>query len=119
MIGADGAIGGYSAVVEWHDPNEHPTVKESDFGIVLGPMVVTPDDIDPTSLRCRLTAGDRQEEGTTAAFDWTAAVALAARRTVLRPGDLLAGPAVVSLTGVEVGVTFEIDGIGTLDCPLS
>ena len=45
MIGAGGEIGGTTAMVEWHDPAEQPDVKQSDFGIVLGPVVVTPDEI--------------------------------------------------------------------------
>ncbi len=119
VIGADGAIGGYSGLVEWHDPREYPSVKESDFGTVLGPMVVTPDELDPTSSGCRLSSGDRQEEGAAAGFAWDAAIALAARRTALRPGDVVGGPPVVMLTGVEAGATLEIDGIGRLDCPLA
>ena len=118
VIGAGGAIGGYSGLVEWQDPTELPSVKESDFGLVLGPVVVTPDELDPTFSTCRLFAGDRQEEADAGSFVWDDALALAARRTVLRPGDVVAGPPVVTLTELDAGVTLEIDGIGRLDCPL-
>ena len=47
VIGAEGEIGGFSALLEWQDPAESPAVKQSDFGLVLGPVVVTPDEIDP------------------------------------------------------------------------
>jgi hypothetical protein len=119
VIGARGAIGGYSGLVEWQDPSERPAVKESDFGIVLGPVVVTPDEVDPTMSTCRLVAGERQDEAAVGSFAWDLAVALAGRRTVLRPGDVIAGPPVVALTGVDVGATLDIDGIGRLSCPLA
>ncbi len=63
VIGADGEIGGTTAMVEWHDPAEEPGVKQSDFGIVLGPVVVTPDETATASLACRLSAGERTAEG--------------------------------------------------------
>lgn len=119
VIGAGGSVGGYSGLVEWHDPSEQPAAKRSDFGIVLGPVVVTPDEIDPTASTCRFVAGDRQEEAAPGPFAWADAIALAARRTALRPGDVIAGPAVVTLTGVDAGATLEVDGIGTLSCPLA
>ena len=119
VIGAAGEIGGTTAMVEWHDPAEQPAVKQSDFGIVIGPVVVTPDEIEPASLACRLTAGDRSADGRAAPFAWAKALELAGRRTALRPGDVIAGPPVVVLEEVEGGVELEIDGIGVLACPLA
>ena len=118
VIGAGGAIGGFSALLEWQDPAESPTVKQSDFGLVLGPVVVTPDEIDPTAVVVRVGAEGRREDASPAAFDWAAAIALAARRTILRPGDVIAGPPVLTLTDVGGDVRLELDGIGALDCPL-
>src|SRR6476619_6589464 len=43
VIGAGGEIGGTTALLEWHDPAEPLDVKRSDFGLVLGPVVVTAD----------------------------------------------------------------------------
>ena len=97
VIGAGGEIGGTTAMVEWHDPAEQPDVKRSDFGIVLGPVVVTPDETATASFACRLSAGERTVEGAPAAFSWAEALALAAHRTMLRPGDVIAGPPVVVL----------------------
>jgi fumarylacetoacetate (FAA) hydrolase len=118
VIGAGGAIGGFSAMLEWQDTAEQPTAKQSDFGIMLGPAVVTPDEIEPASAVCRLRADGRLEVGAPAPFSWTEAISLAARRTVLRPGDVIAGPPVVVLDGVAAGVQLEVEGVGTLDCPV-
>jgi fumarylacetoacetate (FAA) hydrolase len=119
VIGAEGSIGGYSAVLEWQDPAEHPDVKQSDFGIVFGPLVVTLDELDPTAAICRLRAGVREEAGRPGGFSWEEALALAGRRTRLRPGDVLAGPPVVELDGLDDGADLEVDGIGTLRCPVA
>ena len=54
VIGAGGEIGGYSALLEWVDAAVQPEVKQSDFGLVLGPTVVTPDELDPSSVGLRL-----------------------------------------------------------------
>jgi hypothetical protein len=117
VIGADGAIGGTTALLEWQDPSLQPVVKQSDFGIVLGPTVVTPDELEPATARCQLRGDGRQEVGQSPLFPWPDAIALAARRTMLRPGDVLAGPPVVVLDGVAGGVQLEVEGVGTLDCP--
>jgi hypothetical protein len=118
VIGAGGLIGGFSALVEWHDATEQPEVKRTDFGIVLGPIVVTPDEIDAAVARGVLRSDGRAEPGAPTAFSWPDALALAARRTVLRPGDVLASPPVAIIDAVEGGVRFELEGVGLLDCPL-
>jgi hypothetical protein len=119
VIGAEGGIGGFSALLEWRDPSESPSVKQSDFGLVLGPLVVTPDEVDADSVVIRIDAESRREEGSPTDFGWTDAIALAARRTVLRPGDVIAGPPVATLVDIRGGVTLEVEGIGVLDCPLA
>ncbi|MEO5632562.1 fumarylacetoacetate hydrolase family protein [Gaiella sp.] len=119
VIGANGEIGGFSALLEWQDPAEHPAVKQSDFGLVLGPVVVTPDEVDPVSLVARLDTEGRRQEAAPIEFAWADAIALAARRTVLRPGDVIAGPPITTLADIDGGVLLEVEGIGTLDCPLA
>ncbi len=119
VIGAGGEIGGFSALLEWQDPAERPSVKQSDFGLVLGPVVVTTDEVDPDSLVIHLEAESRREEASPAAFAWADAIELAARRTVLRPGDVIAGPPVTTLADIDGSVRLEIEGIGALDCPLA
>ncbi|MCY7303766.1 MAG: fumarylacetoacetate hydrolase family protein [Thermoleophilia bacterium] len=118
VIGAEGGIGGFSALLEWQDLTESPSVKQSDFGLVLGPVVVTPDEVDPDSVVIRLDTQSQREEAPPTEFGWADAIALAARRTVLRPGDVIAGPSVATLTDIHEGVRLEIEGIGVLDCPL-
>ena len=119
VIGAGGEIGGYSGLLEWQDPAELPTAKQSDFGLVLGPVVVTPDEVDPSAATVRLEVAGRREDALPSPFPWADAITLAARRTVLRPGDVIAGPPVATLTDVTAHVRLEVEGIGALDCPLA
>jgi fumarylacetoacetate (FAA) hydrolase len=118
VIGAGGEIGGTTAMLEWHDPAEVPVVKQSDFGLVLGPTVVTPDELDPGSIAFWLRGDDGEAAGSPEPFSWLDAIALAGRRTALRPGDVIAGPPVVALDDLRDGVRLEVEGIGTLVCPV-
>jgi hypothetical protein len=99
VIGAEGAIGGFTALAEWRTTDLAPP-KDRDFALGLGPVVVTPDEVD----------------GSAPEFDWAAAVELAAAGTVLHPGDIVASPPLETFEDVEAGgsVSLEIDGIGTL-----
>ena len=119
VIGAAGAVGGFSGLLEWQDPSAQPEAKQSDFGIVLGPTVVTPDELEPGSAPFRLSGDGRTVEGTPTEFSWPEAIALAGRRTVLRPGDVIAGPPLADLPGLSTGAELEIEGVGMLDCPLA
>jgi hypothetical protein len=71
IIGADGAIGGFTPLVEWVAP-QLPGAKQRDFALTLGPVVTTPD------------------EGMPPGADWEQLVAYAAKNTTLYPGDLIA-----------------------------
>jgi fumarylacetoacetate (FAA) hydrolase len=94
VIGAHGAIGGFTLMNDWVVP-ELPGAKARDFAISLGPIVVTPEEFPSRG-------------------DWTALVEHAARDTRLLPGDILAagtrrdGPYgagdVVEVTLEEIGV---------------
>jgi len=68
VIGADGAIGGYTLMNDWRAPSLSGA-KAHDFAISLGPVVVTD-----------------------AVADWSYLVAYAARDTRLLPGDVIAAP---------------------------
>jgi fumarylacetoacetate (FAA) hydrolase len=93
VIGADGAIAGWTGLVEWRAP-DLAAPKDRDFALLLGPVVKT-----------------EHEEG----FNWEAARALAAANTRLRPGDLLAGPVLGLHEGIESGGFYvPFDGIGEL-----
>jgi len=70
IIGADGAIGGFTPLVEWVAPQLHGA-KQRDFALTLGPVVTTPD------------------EGAPPGVDWERLVAHAAENTALFPGDLI------------------------------
>jgi hypothetical protein len=98
VMGAGGAIGGFTVFAEWRAPGVAPP-KDRDFALGLGPVVVTPDE-------ARLRAG----------FDWSSAVALAAAGTALYPGDLLVGPASTPLEATPGRPTsIEIEGLGALE----
>jgi PAS domain-containing protein len=70
IIGADGAIGGFTPLVEWVAPQLHGA-KQRDFALTLGPVVTTPD------------------EGLPPGADWEGLVAHATENTTLYPGDLI------------------------------
>jgi hypothetical protein len=70
IIGADGAIGGFTPLVEWVAPQLNGA-KQRDFALTLGPVVSTPD------------------EGIPAGVDWEQLVEHAAEHTVLFPGELI------------------------------
>jgi hypothetical protein len=97
VIGSNGAVGGYTPLAEWRARSLEPP-KDRDFALGLGPVVVTPDEVSHPS-----------------GFDWDAAVALAARNTVLYPGDVLAGPAAEPRSVEDGRVEIEIEGVGTLE----
>ena len=71
IIGADGAIGGFTPLVEWTAP-QLPGEKSRDFALALGPVVTTPDEVEPGGA------------------DWERLVAHAAENTRLYPGDVIA-----------------------------
>ena len=94
VIGADGAIAGWTGLVEWRAP-ELATPKDRDFALLLGPFVET----------------ELPEDG----FDWEAARTLAAANTRLRPGDLLGGPVLELHREIASGgFVVPFDGIGEL-----
>jgi hypothetical protein len=99
VMGADGAIGGFTGLAEWRADGIAPP-KDRDFALGLGPVVVTGG------------AGAPSADG----FDWSAAVELAGAGTRLYPGDILAGPASEPLAAEPgAAVTIEIAGIGALE----
>jgi 2-keto-4-pentenoate hydratase/2-oxohepta-3-ene-1,7-dioic acid hydratase in catechol pathway len=95
VIGAEQQIGGFTFLTEWIAP-QLPGMKARDFALVLGPTVVTPDELD-------------------SAGDWQPLVEHVGRNTRLYAGDVVAaggellGP---FHAGDEVEVGF--DPIGSL-----
>lgn len=98
VVGAGGEVGGFTVYGEWRAPELAPP-KATDFARSLGPLLVTPDELDPGG-------------------GWGAFVAHAARNTVLRPGDVLALPPLYEAGPVGCGeeVELEVPGIGSLRC---
>ncbi len=88
-------IGGFTLLNEWRAPHLRGA-KARDFAISLGPVVVTPDELD--------TAGD-----------WEPLVELVARNTRLYPGDILAaGGEPLGPFGAGDVVEVGFEPIGTL-----
>jgi len=116
VVGAEGALAGFTCFAEWRAP-ELSEPKDRDFALGLGPVFVTPDELDPGGLEAVVSVdGSERIRGVLPGFDWDAARDLAASGTVLRPGDLLAGPALGAVEGIAPGssVELDVDGIGTL-----
>jgi 2-keto-4-pentenoate hydratase/2-oxohepta-3-ene-1,7-dioic acid hydratase in catechol pathway len=103
IVGAGGAIGGYTLMNDWHAP-ELPGVKAYDFATSLGPIVITPDEMD---------------------IDWVdfpALVAHAGKNTRLLPGEVIAAPpAGAPREMVQAGDIAEVSlpALGTLWNPVA
>jgi Fumarylacetoacetate (FAA) hydrolase family/Rv2993c-like, N-terminal len=115
VIGAEGALAAFTILAEWRDPARRPP-KDRDFALGLGPVAVTPDELD-RDTRPIVTRVDGAERavGAFTGFDWQAAVSLAAEGTKLYPGDLIAGPGAAEVADLSPGpVEIDVDGIGVL-----
>ena len=117
VVGADGAVAGFTIFADWREPGRVPP-KDRDFASGLGPIVVTPDELDPGGLEAILRIDGRERaRDTLGDFDWQGAQDLAADRTRLYPGDLLVGPALAAVDGIPHGssIELEVPGIGVLE----
>jgi len=70
IVGADESVGGYTLMNDWDAPSLHGA-KALDFAISLGPVVITPDELDVHWV------------------DFAQLCAYAAKNTRLLPGDLI------------------------------
>jgi Fumarylacetoacetate (FAA) hydrolase family len=116
VVGAEAGIGGFTIAADWRRPALAPP-KDRDFALALGPVVVTPDELDPEGLGA-IVSVDGQERllASFGGFDWEGARAHAADGTTLRAGDLLLGPPLELVDGLAPGSAVELDvtGIGVL-----
>ena len=114
--GRTAELAAFTILAEWRDPTRRPP-KDRDFALGLGPVVVTVDAFDPGECVQVVRVDGRESLRQVApGFGWDAAFALAAERTRLYPGDLIAGPACGLVEGIAPGSAVEIDveGIGVL-----
>jgi hypothetical protein len=117
VVGAEDEIAGFTVFADWRRPTASPP-KDRDFALGLGPVLVTADALSPDGLEVVVRVdGDPRERGRVEEFDWVIARDLAAAGTTLRPGDLIAGPALGAVGGLAPGTRVEIDveGIGVLE----
>jgi fumarylacetoacetate (FAA) hydrolase len=135
VIGAEGAIGGFTIMNDWsaRDLQRQEMkvglgpAKGKDFATSLGPVVVTPDELG--DLRLEMIArvnGEERSRGNMGDMyhSWEAIVARAAENTQLVPGDVIGSGTVGTGSILEHGdgrwlqpgdvVELEVEGIGVL-----
>jgi hypothetical protein len=101
VVGAEEAVGGYTLLLEVRAIGL-TMPKDRDFALVLGPTLVTPEEWQPPG------------------FDWDEALAYAHANTVLRAGDILAGPAVDRVAaGSGRSVALALEPLGALAAAIS
>ena len=99
VLGAGGAIGGFTLLTEFHAP-QLPGAKARDFAIALGPVVLTPDELE-------------------SAGDWDPLIEHVGRNTRLYSGDVVAAGGEL-LGPFHAGDLVEVgfEPIGTLRNPV-
>jgi 2-keto-4-pentenoate hydratase/2-oxohepta-3-ene-1,7-dioic acid hydratase in catechol pathway len=115
VVGDEGRIGGYTLMNDWTAFDLEPA-KDKDFATSIGPVVVTPDELEwPLPAVARVKGEERIAVEVDPA--WDELIGLAARNTRLLAGDL------IGATGIDAGppwlhpgdlVEFEVDGVGVL-----
>jgi fumarylacetoacetate (FAA) hydrolase len=135
VIGADGRIGGFTVLNDWsaRDLQRREMrvglgpAKGKDFATSLGPLLVTPDELDGSEgeMVARVN-GEERSRGNLRDLhhSWDAMLARAARNTTLRPGDVIGSGTVGTGCILEAGdgrwlqrgdvVELEVEGIGVL-----
>jgi len=135
VIGADGAIGGFTVMNDWSARDLQRLemkvglgpAKGKDFATSLGPVVVTVDEFpgDEGEMVARVNGEERSRGNLRDLhFPWDEIRRHAARNTVLRPGDVLGSGTVGTGCILELGdgrwlqpgdvVELEVEGIGVL-----
>jgi hypothetical protein len=120
IIGEPGMIGGLTAFLDLRAPGLSPP-KDRDFGLALGPLVVTIDELAGAPDELTLEVDGHERVRGSGQTDWDAALALAAENTVVRTGDVLAGPAIGRADGVRPGAKLVLHAgpIGALECTVA
>ena len=135
IIGADGAIGGFTVMNDWSARDLQRKemkvglgpAKGKDFATSLGPIVVTPDEFDGSEgeMVARVN-GEERSRGNLRDLNWPWERLLeqAARNTHLVPGDVIGSGTVGTGCILELGdgrwlrpgdeVELEVEGLGVL-----
>jgi fumarylacetoacetate (FAA) hydrolase len=135
IIGAEGAIGGFTLMNDWSARDLQRVemrvglgpAKGKDFATSLGPVVVTPDELDGSAgeLVARVNGEERSRGNLRDMYHpWERLLAHAARNTELRPGDVIGSGTVGGGCILEHGdgrwlepgdvVELDAEGIGVL-----
>jgi len=135
VIGDEERIAGFTVMNDWSARDLQRfemrvglgPAKAKDFATSLGPVVVTPDELDGRSgqMVARVNGEERSRgDLRDMHFSWDAIVAQAARNTRLFPGDVLGSGTVGTGCILELGdsrwlqpgdvVELEVEGIGVL-----
>jgi fumarylacetoacetate (FAA) hydrolase len=135
IIGAEGKIGGFTVLNDWSARDLQRAemrvglgpAKGKDFATSIGPVVVTPDELDGSEgeMVARVNGEERSRGNLRDMYHhWDALLAQAARNTILRPGDIIGSGTVGTGCILEHGdgrwlqrgdvVELEIEGIGVL-----
>src|SRR5213075_899684 len=135
IIGAEGQIGGFTIMNDWSARDLQRAEmrvglgpsKGKDFATSLGPVVVTPDELDGSEgeMVARVNGEERSRGNLRDMYHgWDALLAQAARNTILRPGDVIGSGTVGTGCILEHAdgrwlqrgdvVELEIEGIGVL-----
>jgi fumarylacetoacetate (FAA) hydrolase len=135
VIGADGAIGGFTVMNDWSARELQRSemrvglgpAKGKDFATSLGPVVVTPDEFDGSAAEMVARVnGEERSRGNLRDlhFTWDRIVEHAARNTKLVSGDVLGSGTVGTGCILELGdgrwlqpgdvVELEVEGVGVL-----
>ena len=135
IIGADGAIGGFTVMNDWSARDLQRKemkvglgpAKGKDFATSLGPIVVTPDEFDGSDgeMVARVN-GEERSRGNLRDLNWPwdRLLEQAARNTHLVPGDVIGSGTVGTGCILELGdgrwlrpgdaVELEVEGLGVL-----
>jgi fumarylacetoacetate (FAA) hydrolase len=135
IIGADGAIGGFTVMNDWSARDLQRKemkvglgpAKGKDFATSLGPIVVTPDEFDGSAgkMVARVN-GEERSRGNLRDLNWPweRLLGQAARNTHLVPGDVIGSGTVGTGCILELGdgrwlrpgdeVELEVEGLGVL-----
>jgi fumarylacetoacetate (FAA) hydrolase len=135
VIGTDGQIGGFTVMNDWSARDLQRAemrvglgpAKGKDFATSLGPVLVTPDELDGSGgvMVARVNGEERSRGNLSAMYhSWSTLLAQARRNTILAPGDVIGSGTVGTGCILEHGdgrwlqrgdvVELEIEGIGVL-----